>query len=140
MSTEMNAIEKLIEYNSAPFPGNWQLAGEAKAQLTALQAKAVELEEAVNDKQGVADCFRVECDKALERAGQNELKLEQYRAVTREMGVKLRDAQMFIEAQYIDWALVSRESPDYDPNYKPEFPQIVADITAALAKLKALDQ
>jgi hypothetical protein len=48
----------------------------------------------------------------------------------------LRDAQMFIESFYIDWARLNHSSPDHDPNYKPEFPEIVQRIESRLKALK----
>lgn len=47
----------------------------------------------------------------------------------------LERAKWEIETSNIDWALYNRGSQDYDPNYKPEFPEAHAKIVAALALL-----
>lgn len=47
----------------------------------------------------------------------------------------LRDSQMFIEADNIDWSRFN-EGPDHDPNYKPVFPEIVTRINTLLAKIR----
>lgn len=51
--------------------------------------------------------------------------LEQARKEIERLVALLGDAQLHIEAFYVDWALLNRDSPDYDASYKPEFPPIV---------------
>jgi hypothetical protein len=36
-----------------------------------------------------------------------------------------------LESWYVDWERLSRESPDYDPDYKPEFPESVKELRKA---------
>lgn len=38
------------------------------------------------------------------------------------------DAITAEESQYIDWARLNRDSPDYDPNYKIEYPDSVKNL------------
>lgn len=40
------------------------------------------------------------------------------------------------ESFYVDWALLNPESPDFDPGYRPEFPPVVHEVRAILAKLE----
>lgn len=50
----------------------------------------------------------------------------------------LRDAQMHIEADNIDWSRF-QEGPDHDPNYKPQFPEIVDRCSKSINALNALE-
>ena len=52
----------------------------------------------------------------------------------KECELMLRDAQMYIEAQHIDWSKFN-QGPDHDPDYKPQFPEIVDRIHTLRAKL-----
>ena len=70
-----------------------------------------------------------ENDKLRERVKQLE-------ADCASMREALRDAQMHIEADNIDWARF-QEGPDHDPNYKPTFPEIVERCAKALSTTDA---
>ena len=45
-----------------------------------------------------------------------------------------RDLLLEVESMHIDWARFNRESLDYDPEYKPEFPACVDKARAAFKK------
>lgn len=47
----------------------------------------------------------------------------------------LKEASHEIKTYHIDWARFNSQSPDYDKNYKPEYPKIVSEIDAAITLL-----
>ena len=49
--------------------------------------------------------------------------------------IKIEELLCHEQAEFIDWALFQRCGPDYDPNYKPEFPD---DLVKLLASVHAL--
>jgi hypothetical protein len=46
------------------------------------------------------------------------------------------DAVIAEESQYVDWAKLNKDSPDYDPAYKVEYPESVKKLRARLEELK----
>lgn len=76
-------------------------------------------------------------EKALRELGDMVKQRDRLRADLHEAAELLRDAQMYIEAENIDWSRFN-EGPDRDPDYKPVFPEIVQRCDSFLAKLKAL--
>jgi hypothetical protein len=46
------------------------------------------------------------------------------------------DAVTAEESQYVDWAKLNKDSPDYDPSYKVEYPESVKKLRARLEGLK----
>lgn len=60
--------------------------------------------------------------------------LESAQKMGKEKDEALREAEMFISADYIDWDKSNSTHPDYDPNYKVEFlPPVVEMIQKAIS-------
>ena len=57
----------------------------------------------------------------------------------REIEDTFRDVLMALEAQYIDWSKFNH-GPDHDPDYKPEFPEVVKRGNELLMRLRSTKQ
>lgn len=73
----------------------------------------------------------VKLDNACRAIGEMQTELSECKKACGEKDNVLRDAQMFIESYFIDWARLNNDSPDYGAKYQPEFPEIVKQITDA---------
>lgn len=59
-------------------------------------------------------------------------------AVTKEVFDLVENLILEIESYHLDWDVMNSDSPDYDPNYEPKFPPIVARATAVFKRFRLL--
>lgn len=111
---------------------------EAARSHIQLSAKVKELETANKQANGIIGSYADEAKELYDS-------LKHLKSSVKDIVVKVEelvgDAKMEIETANIDWALINSNSPDYDKDYKPEFPKehgLLNDVFQQLETLKRL--
>lgn len=130
----MSAIDKCLQWLDKPaYETMSLLAKDAQVELVALRAENERLKHQTKELEHNLNCKVRELTRIADARDTS-------REIAGELGKDLRDAVMFIEAQYIDWDKYRHGNADYDSNYKPEFPPIVKRFNTTLARWTEIEK